>query len=122
MLIQNGIRTPDGTILISAGQHDYKEHVDKNGETYMVDGGNAYCRGSHNKVEAESLYIYEGTPHGIARKRLMWGTYGINGDQPHRHIALCDMQTGHIEAVLPLGISPGRAAIMKVELSNREGE
>ena len=41
-LILSRIRTPDGTILTSYHQHDYVTHTDKNGETYMLDGGSEY--------------------------------------------------------------------------------
>ena len=39
-IILNRIQTPDGTVLTSYYRHDYKSYQDKNGETYIVDGGN----------------------------------------------------------------------------------
>jgi len=38
-LIANALRTPDGTVLESKSRHDYKEYIDANGKTYMIDGG-----------------------------------------------------------------------------------
>ncbi len=39
-ILQNGIRTPDGTILVSSVVHEFRAYKDKKGETYLVDGGN----------------------------------------------------------------------------------
>ena len=54
-LIANRIQTPDGTILWSRYTHDYLEYQDDNGETYVLDGGTDYQRGSVNKVPAKDL-------------------------------------------------------------------
>jgi len=56
-IIINGIRTPDGTVLISHDVHDFKSHIDSiTGEKYFVDGGKEYCRRSVNNVNAEPIY------------------------------------------------------------------
>ncbi len=38
-LIRSCLETPDGTILQSRSRHDYRQHLDANGKTYMLDGG-----------------------------------------------------------------------------------
>lgn len=99
-ILRNAIRTPDGTILESRSRHDYVTHVDANGEEYMVDGGLSYSRQNINKVPAESLVITTEDKHEDIREGFSWGTYGINGDQPLKHVFLKDMDKDHIEAIL----------------------
>ena len=98
-LIANAIRTPDGTVLESKSRHDYKEYIDANGKTYMIDGGLDYHRRSANGDE-ESLCLYDNEPHETQARVLTWGSYGINGDQPIRWITIADMETDHLKAVL----------------------
>lgn len=100
-LIRNAIRTPDGTILESRHRHDYKEYTDKNGVTYMVDGGLDYIRRFINAGHpAQDLTVYLEDGHTRVREALTWGTYGPNGDQPLRYVRLMDMTTDHIQACL----------------------
>ncbi len=120
MLIYQAIKTPDGTLLESLHRHDYKTHKDANGETYMIDGGTDYERRSVNKEPAEDLSLHSSMDHNLLRDKLVWGTYGINGDQPLTHVSLKDMETGHIEAVLGLRISEGRASVYRNELEFRK--
>ena len=95
-LVSNKIRTPDGTILKSYHVHDYREYVDANGETYMVDGGTYYAKRKVNIEPYEELSVYEDAPFGLIRENLEWGTYGKLGDQQLTWIKLCDMETEHI--------------------------
>ena len=62
-LVANRIRTPDGTLLQSYNRHDYKTHIDANGEVYMVDGGLDYSKRSLNKAPPEDLSVYVGDDH-----------------------------------------------------------
>ena len=119
-LLHQEIKTPDGTHLISEHRHDYKTHKDANGETYMIDGGTDYARRSVNTEPAEDLSLYSCMDHTYLREKLVWGTYGIDGDQPLTYIALKDMTTPHIEAVLKLRIGEGRAAIYLNEIEFRK--
>jgi hypothetical protein len=98
-LVRNSLQTPDGTILYSRHRHDYREHVDANGKTYMVDGGLAYNRSSAHGDE-KYLNVWDTDPFIEVREAVEWGSYGINGDQPLKWNRLCDMSTDHIEAVL----------------------
>jgi len=120
MLIYQAIKTPDGTLLESLHRHDYKTHKDANGETYMIDGGTDYARRSVNKEPAEDLSLHSSMEHNLLRAKLVWGTYGIAGDQPLTYISLKDMDTAHIEAVLDLNIGEGRASVYRNELKFRK--
>lgn len=99
-LLVSKIMTPDGTILQSRHRHDYVSHVDRNGETHMLDGGLDYVRCSVNKVKPIDLSCYEDTPHRITREHFSWGTFGVDGDQPLKWILLKDMEEDHIKAVI----------------------
>lgn len=100
-IVRSAIRTPDGTLLVSRGVHDYVTHFDtKSGETYMLDGGLAYTRTSVNRVPAtdESVYIEDGIER--VREVVEWGTRGPGGTGPVRRLLLKDMATDHIQACL----------------------
>lgn len=100
VLVANRIQTPDGTILHSYHRHDYKTHLDANGEVYMVDGGFSYLRRSVNKVPAKDLSVWTSDPFEKIREALHWGTRGKDGNQPLRYIPLCEMETDHIKSCL----------------------
>jgi len=101
-LIQNKWQTPDGTILISKYIHDYVEYTDKNGEYYMVDGGNHYIRKSVNKKKMKDLCIYSDGSFETDRF-LLWG---INYDKNMKRlpetqfVPIKDLNTDHIWAIL----------------------
>ena len=99
-LIANRIQTPDGTILQSFNRHDYKEHLDANGEVYIVDGGLEYQRRSLNQEPATDLSVYVGDDHQHIRTAFCWGTYGKCGTLPRRWVPLADLDTDHILAIL----------------------
>ena len=98
-IIFNANRTPDGTVIVSKHRHDYVTYVDKNGKTYMVDGGLDYQRRSANGDEF-SIVIHDDAPHDVQRAAIYWGSRGVNGDQPVTYKLIKDMETTHIEAVL----------------------
>ena len=100
VLVVNALITPDGTRLQSYSHYDFKEYVDANGKTYMVDGGLSYQRRSANGDEIDdSLYLHE-DEYTVIRDQVTWGTYGKNGDQPLRFVPVSEMSNDHIQAVL----------------------
>ena len=99
-LILNKIRTPDGTELTSYHVHDYKTHKDKNGETYMVDGGQDYLRRNINKIPYEEMSLTVNAEFTKIRENVFWGSRGVNGDQALIWNKISEMETSHIEAVL----------------------
>lgn len=99
-MIYSAIVTPDGTKLESLHRHDYKTHVDENGEEYMIDGGNDYFRTNVNKEPARRLVIYEDEDIETVRHYFRWGSYGKNGDEDLHWIRLKDMTDDHIKNIL----------------------
>ena len=95
----NRIRTPDQTILESRNVHDYKSHLDKNGEIYMNDGGVEYIRRSVNIEPYEDLSLYSDDPFEILRENITWGTYGKNRNEPLHYKSVSNMSTNHINAI-----------------------
>lgn len=116
------IRTPDGTILQSFHRHDYKEHEDAvSGETYILDGGIDYIRGSINKVPAEDLTVYADDPFEVKREVPIWGTYGKDGKQELRWVSVAEMEDGHIQALLDPAMYVAKRVkdVLKEEALNR---
>ena len=93
-IIARALITPDGTILQTFSDHDYKDHLDKNGELYMIDGGpSKYGRSSVNKIEGEHIIITTDSPFEEIRKWFHWGSYGnstpVNGIY-NQHLGLLE--------------------------------
>ena len=99
-LIYSAIVTPDGTLLVSRHRHDYKQHKDKNGETYFLDGGTDYIRTSVNKEEAKSIHIFDNDPHEIIREYLERGGRGKGGKQELKYVLLKDIDDDWLEAII----------------------
>lgn len=124
-IVANLIRTPDGTILQSFNRHDFKEYRDANGEEYMVDGGLDYLRRSIGQTQPyEELSVYSDDEFNVIRKYFRWGTYGKNGDQLLRYVALQEMSDAHIGACLDNLILHSlhiKLFTEELELRNKEG-
>lgn len=99
-LIYSAIRTPDGTILESNHRHDFVSHVDKNGETYQLDGGCDYIKRSINIVEAEDLSLYSDSPHKQIREVVSRGSRGKDGKQPLAYIKLREIDDEYLQAII----------------------
>lgn len=99
-LIYNAIRTPDGTILVSYHRHDYKTHLDANGETYIIDGGLDYIRTSVNKIPAEDLSLYDDEPFEVIREHVFRGGRGIDGKQPLKYVKLSEVNDEWLGAII----------------------
>lgn len=106
-MILNRIKTPDGTILTSHHVHDYKSHLDANGEVYTVDGGNQYSRVSINKTPAEDLRVYSDAPFEVIRESFYRGGRGKDGKQPLTWVALKDMEDEWLEAAFNYNLERG---------------
>ena len=97
-LLVSRIRTPDGTILTSEYTHDYKTHLDKNGELYMLDGGRDYMRTSNNKEPYENISIYTDSPYEEIRQYVKRGTFTKAGFRVW--VPLCSLSNDHLKNIL----------------------
>ena len=120
-ILSNKMRTPDGTILESKHRHHYVTHLDANGKEYMLDGGLDYVRRSANGDE-QLLTVYHDDPHEIIRNEVTWGTFGKNGDESIKYVAIADMSTEHLKACLDTQkatMRPAMYSVMTDELEYR---
>ena len=119
-LLQNAMRTPDGTILNSTHVHDFITHEDKNGQFYANDGGLDYIKRSYpvptklNFLEKmlrfigkykhmhtpTDLSIYESTPFEEVREKLLRGSNGKFGEEKFHWVILMDMKSEWIKAAI----------------------
>ena len=97
-LILSQIQTPDGTMLRSMYVHDYVTHLDKNGETYMLDGGNEYQRYNICKEPFKDLSIWSDAPFEIIRENYHRGGRGKKGDEPLKWVPMSEMSDSWLEA------------------------
>lgn len=99
-LLHSAIETPDGTVLTSRHRHDYVSHVDKNGETYILDGGIDYIRTSINKESSKSILVYSDDPHEKIREYVERGGRGKDGKEELKHVKLKDIDDDWLEAII----------------------
>ena len=89
-----------GDIIVSVYTHDYKNC---SCGKISVDGGKSYLkRGFDEPTDYEEMSLYDDAPFEEIRKNLRWGTFGRNGDQPLKYIAIDKMTNEHIMNILRL--------------------
>lgn len=99
-LILSQIQTPDGTILRSMHVHDYVTHLDKNGEEYMLDGGNEYQRYNTCKEPFKDLSIWSDAPYEVIRENYHRGGRGKNGDESLKWVPMSEMSDEWLKACI----------------------
>lgn len=104
-LVYNAIQTPDGTMLESRHIHDYKEHKDSNGYTYMVDGGLSYLRRGKDPdaPNYKELSVYLSDGHNKVRESFTWGrNYDENMNllPKTEYVKLKYITNDHLEALI----------------------
>jgi hypothetical protein len=104
-ILYSGLRTPDGTVISSTHTHDYVTHLDKNGKTYMLDGGLDYVRCSANGDEV-FLTVYDDDPIILKRKFVKrWNIFTGN------HVILEDMSNEWLENTIEFLLELGGASM-----------
>jgi hypothetical protein len=106
-LILSRIKTPDGTILTSYHRHDFVSHIDKNGERYILDGGNEYQRFATTKEPFEDLSIWSDAPYGIIRESFHRCGRGKNGDEPLKWVPMSEMSDSWLKACVEYNVERG---------------
>lgn len=92
-ILANRWRHPDGTVLQSFHRYDFVEY-----KGCFVDGGlEGYVRISG---DLENCCVYIDSPFEDIRSHFHWGTCGRDGKQPRKFVALKDLETQHIKAIL----------------------
>jgi hypothetical protein len=119
-ILQNAMKTVDGTIITSRSVHDYVEY-----EGHSVDGGGEYFRygypsGCESKIEL--LFLNEDDPLKMKKKKLIWGTYGKDGKQPLKWVKLIECETDHLKAILKINLSPSHIEVINSILEDRSIE
>ena len=117
-LVRNSMVCPDGHILISRHVHDYRTHVDANGDKYMVDGGNDYLRRSINNIPAVDTSLYTDEPHEVLRKEITWGRRTKTGLV--EYIAIRHMSRAHITNIIADGYTGSYVDVMIAEINWRD--
>lgn len=105
-LLLSRMKTPDGTILTSEHVHDYVTHLDKNGDTYFLDGGTEYQRYSVNDEPMEDMSLFSDSPFEEIRKNITRGTFDKNGNRAF--LTLEDMTDEHLLNATMYNIQAGR--------------
>jgi hypothetical protein len=104
-ILYNAIQTPDGTVLVSKYTHDYVSYTDKNGHTYVVDGGRSYLKRSMTPgaPSYKDLTVYDDGEFETRRKYIYWGTrYDKDSNLLQQVIwkPIMDLTIEHIEAII----------------------
>ncbi|WGH49606.1 hypothetical protein [Alishewanella phage vB_AspM_Slicko01] len=71
-IICNGIRCPDGTLLVSKHRHDFQSHTQEDGRRYAVDGGDYYRRICASDSDYDPVVITIEDPHYMIRDLFFW--------------------------------------------------
>jgi hypothetical protein len=104
-ILYNAIETPDGTVLVSKHRHDYVSYTDKNGYTYVVDGGRDYLKRSMapGAPPYKDLTVYDDGKFETRRKYIYWGSrYDKDGNLLPQAVwkPIMELSIEHIEAII----------------------
>lgn len=119
-LILSRIQTPDETVLTSWHRHDYVTHLDKNGEQYMLDGGNDYQRFNITKEPFKDLSVWSDTPFEIIRENYHRGSRGKDGKSELQWIPMSKMSDDYLKACIKYNKERGLEDSFASEMYQKE--
>lgn len=105
----------------SSHVHDYVTIAFPDGAEYSLDGGTDYMRRGcstgfdHSRIVDWSLY--EDDSFDMIKRKLLWGTYGISGDQPLRWKPLIECDSDHLRAILKTQVHVKGSRVERVALA-----
>jgi hypothetical protein len=127
---QNSVKIfkDDGSFLylISNHCHDYKSYQWEDGSSLAVDGGKDYLKRCNNFKKIGKKYFEEwnvtsNDSFDVIKNKLLWGTRGINGDQPLTWKPLNTLTDSHLKNILKteIQINDMTEAVIKAILVER---
>ncbi len=122
-IIQNAVKDiTSGTYYQSTHVHDYVGFK-HNGQNHFIDGGQEYLRRSFaNSDQIVDWSLYDDSPHDLIKRRMLWGTYGLYGDQPLKWVPLFECTTEHLQAILRTQLCISRSTqLLIIEILNDRG-
>ena len=119
-IVFNSIITPDGTRLVSRHRHDFVLHVDKNGQHYLIDGGNDYLKRSYDKQDYTEASLYMDDDYEEIRKYHCRGGRGKDGKQPLTWTPLCQMSQDWLKASVEYNTERGLENHFSTKLYQKE--
>ena len=101
---------------MSTNRWDYVSFKVSETEELFIDGGRDYRRSNfthHPNVVEWSLN--EDSTWEECKEKVLWGTYGINGDEPKTWVPLSKCTTEHLQAILDTQKHLSRSLIELIE-------
>ncbi len=104
-IIQNAIQNLEsGEIIVSSHQHDFVTTSFKDGTTLSCDGGNSYFRRvgdiKTRDIKWKDISLTNSDPITKLKRNLVWGTRGIDGNEPLKYVFLKNCDKNHLKSIL----------------------
>lgn len=102
MIIQNAVYiTSKNKFLVSTHTHDFVSEYLDDGTLVAVDGGYNYFRrfGMDNE-DVVDFSLTDDHDFEYIVDKMLWGTYGKDGNNPLQYVRLLDCTTEHLKAIL----------------------
>lgn len=115
-IIQNAIKITENkniTYLVSSHVHDFKTYTFKDGKEISIDGGRNYIKRAgdilninHNQFleTPDSKYVEwsldDSQDFDLIKNRLLWGTYGKNGEKVLTYKLIKDLELDHLKNII----------------------